>query len=128
MVKNKKFLSFLLLSASISFSLLGHAENSIIGTITDPKGSSSYFNGQITFTGLEGAHPTVVMPDGTDKKLTKLFESPDLITLQSVSLAGGTDTYYIEKKNKRFTLVSVGTMEVLIKKSVSVGLYHGQIR
>jgi hypothetical protein len=80
------------------------------------------------FTGLASSGPSVVWPDGYDKGLTRIFESESLLVLQSVGSAGSTDTAYLEKRNKRFTIVSVGAMAVPIGKSASVSIYRGTIR
>ncbi|MGF6638397.1 hypothetical protein OKW38_000476 [Paraburkholderia sp. MM5496-R1] len=116
--------------ASPQHSLAQPGQNSLIGVVTDAPSSSKWVGGQVTFTGITTAEPTVVWPDGFDEKLSKLFENENLIVLQFVSTAGGTDTFYIERKSKRFLVVSVGTLfaAYLNNKSVSVSQYRGYIR
>src|SRR5436190_10916808 len=88
--------------------------NSLIGVFTEASGSSKFTGAQVTITGLSTPEPPIVWPDGFDTKMKKIFENPNLIVLQSVGAAGSTDTLYIETKNKKFLVVSVGAMAIVI--------------
>ena len=104
--------------------------NSLIGVFTEVPASSKWKGAQVTFTGLASAQPSVVWPDGYDNRLTPIFENDSLLVLQFVGTAGSTDTAYIEKKNKRFTVVSVGAMAIPVggPNTASVSVYRGAIK
>ena len=103
--------------------------NSLIGVIAEAPASSKWVGSEITFTGLVSAQPSVVWPDGYDERLSKVFENENLLVLQFVGAVGSTDTVYIEKKNKRFLVVSVGAMSIVVNKnSTTVSLYRGSIK
>lgn len=111
------------------WSLAQQETNSLIGVFTEAPGSSKLVGGQVTITGLSTPEPTTVWPDGYDTKMKKIFENPNLIILQSVGAVGSTDTLYIETKNKRFLLVSVGAMAIVINgNSVTLSQYRGYLK
>ena len=104
------------------------ARNSLIGTITEAPDTPKIVGSQITFTGLAAKQVVMVWPDGYDTKLSKLFESPTLLVLQSVGTIGSTETVYIETRNKRFLVVSVGALAVPVGETVKLSQYRGSIR
>jgi hypothetical protein len=108
------------------------SKNSLVGVITETSSTSRVTpaGSQVTITSVTTDHPTVVWPDGIDAKMTKIFDNENLLVLQMISpTAGSTDTIYVEKKNKRFTVVSVGAFDIVIKKnSVGVSTIRGVIK
>ena len=103
--------------------------NSLVGVFVEVPASSKWAGAQVTFTGLMSARPSVVWPDGSDERLSKVFENENLFVLQFVGSIGSTDTVYIEKKNKRFLVVSVGVFTIVANnKAATVGLYRGSIK
>lgn len=103
--------------------------NSLLGVVTEAPADSSFKNETVTFTGLTSNQATVVWPDGGDSKMTRIFDNGSLVVLQMVSTAGSTDTVYLDKLNKRFTVVSVGALRLPVDKaSVGVSLYRGFLK
>lgn len=119
----------LLVAVAISMPLSIRAEqeqNNVIGVFTEAPASSKFTGAQLTITGLSTSEATVVWPDGYDTKMKKIFENSALVVLQSVAPIGSIDTIYIETKNKKFLVLSVGAMAAAVKgNSVSVAQYRG---
>jgi hypothetical protein len=105
-------------------------DNSLICVFTEAPASSASLKGsQFTVTGLSGPEATAVWPDGHDERLKKIFENENLIVLQMVSAWGSTDTVYLELKNKKFLVVSVGALTVVAPiNKISFGTYRGYIK
>jgi hypothetical protein len=103
--------------------------NSLIGTVTDSPDKDK-LNKQVTFVDLSTDHPVVVYPSGYDYKMTTVFENEDLIVLQFVAdTTGSTDTIYIEKKARRFLIVTVGALEGVVEsKPFPVETHRGVIK
>ena len=102
--------------------------NSLVGVLTEVPAPSKWKGSQVTFTGLATSEPSIIWPDGFDSQLGKIFEDESLLVLQFVSVAGSTNTVYIEKKNRRFVLIDVSAMAVPIGKPAGVGVYRGVIK
>ena len=127
MLRNLIFVIALVTAPALS--LAQELQNSLLGVFTEAPNSTKLIGSQITFVGLSGQEARMVWPDGYDTKLYKIFENPNLVVLQSVGAVGSTDTVYIERKNKRFLVVSVGAMEIVVNgKPVAVSLYRGNIK
>jgi len=119
----------LVLAGVVSLPLAAQELSSLIGVITEAADSPKVVGSQVTFTGLSGSESTMVWPDGYDRKLIKIYENPALLILQAVGTVGSTDTVYIEKKNKRFLVISVGAMATVVEgNSVSVSQYRGRVK
>jgi hypothetical protein len=119
--------SALLLGATLLYAADG--QNSLIGVVTDAATSPTMVGAQITFTGLTDNQATMVWPDGVDSKLTKIFDNGSLVIVQRVGGVGSMDTAYLDKKNKRFTVVSVGAFRIPVyNESVSVSVYRGTLK
>jgi hypothetical protein len=118
------------MAAITPISLMAQQEsNSVIGVFTEVPDKSKIMGAQLTITGLSTLEPTMVWPDGYDTKTKKIFENPNLIILQSVGAVGSTDTIYIETKNKKFLVVSVGATTIVANgNSVSLSQYRGRIK
>jgi len=101
----------------------------LIGMVTDSPDKDK-LDKQVTFVDLSKDHPVVIYPSGYDFKMTKVFENEDLIVLQFVSyITGSADTIYIEKKARRFLIVTVGALEGVIEsKPLPVETHRGVIK
>jgi hypothetical protein len=67
---------------------------------------------QFTFANLGSPRPFITFPKGNGEETTKVFEDDELIVLIFVAnLTGSTETFYLNKKTKRFTLIEVGALE-----------------
>ena len=67
---------------------------------------------QFTFANLQTQRPFVTFPSGNGEETTKVFEDDETIVLIFVAhLTGSTETFYLNKKRNRFTLIEVGALE-----------------
>lgn len=85
---------------------------------------------EFAFTNLDDRRPFVTFPGGNVGETTKAFESADLIVLIFVARStGSTETFYLDKQQKRFTLVEVGALEaVLTRSEIRPAVTHGTLR
>lgn len=74
--------------------------------------------------------PLVTLRGGNVREKTKAFESTDLIVLMLMAKAtGSTETVYLDRQPKRFTLIEVGTLEaVLTGAEIRPWVTHGTLR
>jgi len=105
------------------------SRNSLIGIVKDSPDKDK-LNKQVTFVELNSDHPVVVYPSGYDYKMKKVFENEDLIVLQFIAIiTGSTDTIYIEKKARRFLIITVGALEGVVEnKALPVKIYRGILK
>ena len=68
---------------------------------------------KFTFADLQTEHPFVTFPSGNGHQgYAKVFEDDWTIVLVYVAqITGSTETFYINKKFNRFTLIEVGILE-----------------
>ena len=67
---------------------------------------------QFTFANLQSSGPFVTFPSGNGEQTAKVFEDDETIVLIFVAnLTGSTETFYLNKKRSRFTLIEVGALE-----------------
>ncbi len=67
---------------------------------------------QFTFANLQTQRPFVTYPSGNGNETVKVFEDDETVVLIFVArLSGSTETFYLNKKRNRFTLVEVGALE-----------------
>jgi hypothetical protein len=67
---------------------------------------------QFMFANLRAQRPFVTFPSGNGEETTKVFEDDETIVLIFVAhLTGSTETFYLNKKRNRFTLIEVGALE-----------------
>ena len=67
---------------------------------------------RFTFANLRTQRPFVTFPSGNGEETTKVFEDEETIVLIFVAhLTGSTETFYLNKKRNRFTLIEVGALE-----------------
>jgi hypothetical protein len=70
---------------------------------------------QFTFANLRAQRPFVTFPSGNGEETTKVFEDDETIVLIFVAhLTGSTETFYLNKKQSRFTLIEVGALEATV--------------
>ncbi len=73
---------------------------------------------QFTFANLRTSRPFVTYPSGNGAETNKVFEDNELIVLIFVAeLTGSTETFYLSKKTKRFTLIEVGALEATVTET-----------
>jgi len=69
---------------------------------------------QFTFANVGSHRPFVTYPSGFGNETIKLYEDDDLtVFLYVASTTGSTETYYLNKKTKRFTIIEVGAWEAV---------------
>jgi hypothetical protein len=67
---------------------------------------------QFTFANLRAQRPFVTFPSGNGEDTTKVFEDDETIVLIFIGhQSGSSETFYLNKKRNRFTLIEVGTLE-----------------
>jgi hypothetical protein len=67
---------------------------------------------QFTFANLRTQRPFITFPSGNGEETMKVFEDDETIVLIFVAhLTGSTETFYLNKKRNRFTLIEVGALE-----------------
>ena len=81
-----------------------------IGVAT--KSDSRKIGQQFTFANLQTQKPFVTFPSGFGQQSLKVFEDDEIIVLIYVAhLTGSTETFYLNKKRNRFTLIEVSALE-----------------
>lgn len=84
-----------------------------IGVAT--KSDSRKAGQQFTFANLQTQKPFVTFPSGFGQQSLKVFEDDETIVLIYVAhLTGSTETFYLNKKRNRFTLIEVSTLEATV--------------
>jgi hypothetical protein len=70
---------------------------------------------RIVIANVGTARPFVTWPSGGGDPTQKVFEDDQLLVLIYVAkLTGSTETFYINKRTRRFTLVEVGALEATV--------------
>ena len=77
--------------------------NGFLGTVK--KSESQTPGAQFAFANLRMPNPFVTWPSGHGVDTQKVFEDDELIVLLLVSVTGSTETFYLNKKIKQFTVV-----------------------
>jgi len=92
-------------------------EVSPLGFIGIISKSERYKKGsQYTFANISSDKPIVTYPSGFGNEAIKVYEDDELVVLFYIaSVTGSTETYYLNKKNKRFTLIEVGAFEATVE-------------
>jgi hypothetical protein len=87
-----------------------------IGLVT--KSDKDKSGSQYTFANLRTSCPFVTYPSGNGAETNKVYEDKEIIVLIFVAvLTGSTETFYLNKKTKRFTLIEVGALEATVTGS-----------
>ena len=70
---------------------------------------------RIVLANVNTPRPFVTWPSGGGDPTQKVFEDDQLIVLIYVAqLTGSTETFYLNKKNRRFTLLEVSALQATI--------------
>ena len=77
--------------------------NGFIGIVS--KSDSQKRGTRIAFANLTMPKPFVTWPSGHGVETTKVFEDEELVVLLLVSITGSTETFYINKKTRQFTVI-----------------------
>lgn len=86
------------------------ARDGYIGVIS--KADTRKSGQQFTFANLHSQQPFVTFPSGNGEQTAKVFEDDEIVVLIYVAyLTGSTETFYLNKKRNRFTLIEVGALE-----------------
>ena len=102
--------------------------NGFLGIV---KSSESQTSGaQFTFANVGMANPFVTWPSGHGVETQKVFEDDELIVLLLVSVTGSTETFYLNKKIKRFTVVDAISATQLTESGnkTLLKVTHGSLR
>lgn len=71
---------------------------------------------QYTFANIGTSRPFVTYPSGFGNETVKVYEDDELIVLFYLATAtGSTETYYLNKKTKRFTIIEVSTLGATVE-------------
>lgn len=100
---------FLTLVAGVSYAETA-SRNGYIGVVAKSENHKS--GEQFTFANLQSEKPIVTFPSGYAGEVTKVFEDDDVMVLIFVAyITGSTETFYLNKKQNRFTLIEVTTLK-----------------
>lgn len=103
------FFPLVVLGAGVSYAQ-APAHDGYIGVVS--KADKRKSGQQFTFANLRSQRPFVSFPSGNGEETTKVFEDDETIVLIFVAhLTGSTETFYLNKKQNRFTLIEVGALE-----------------
>lgn len=95
-----------------SYAISAEELNSLgfIGVISK---SERYKEGmQYTFANISSGKPMITYPSGFGNEALKVYEDNELVVLFYIAaVTGSTETYYLNKRTKRFTLIEVGAFE-----------------
>ena len=94
-----------------------------VGTVS--KSDTRKIGSQFVWANIGTKHPFVTFPSGFGYEITKVYEDEELIVLFFVSAVGSTETHYINKKIKQFTLIEVGPLESM--KGYVPSVTHGTL-
>lgn len=97
-----------------------------VGTFT--KSSTDRKGTRVTIANLTSPTPYVTWPSGAGNPTTKAFEDEEKIVLIMVAtMTGSTETFYLNKKTKRFTVVEVSLFSGQVG-AVEPAVSHGTLQ
>jgi hypothetical protein len=71
---------------------------------------------RFTFANIQSSRPFVTFPSGYGDYATKVYDDDELVVLFFVGhQTGSTETFHLDKKRRRFTLVEVGALEARVR-------------
>jgi hypothetical protein len=83
---------------------------------------------QITLANVHAGQPIVVWPGGNAEPTVRAFQDEEFVVLVFVAkLTGGTETFYLNTKTKRFTLVEAN-LPAAIELGFKPGVTQGVLR
>ncbi len=73
--------------------------------------------------------PFVTWPSGHGVETKKVFEDKDIVVLLFVSITGSTETFYLNKKTRQFTVIEAISATQLIETGDKALLHvtHGSL-
>lgn len=83
----------------------GADRNGFIGIVN--RSESQKLGSQFTFANLTMPNPFVTWPSGHGVETKKVFEDEELVVFLLVSITGSTETFYLNKKIRQFTVIEV---------------------
>lgn len=99
-------LSVLLIASITEVAVAVDTPVGYVGVITKSHGNR--VGGQVVFANLNSRNPFVTWPSGSGTESNKVFEDDESIVLVFVASAtGGTETFYLNKKTRKFTVIEV---------------------
>lgn len=109
-------------------STLALASDEYVGVVT--RSDAREIGQEFKFTSLDVRRPFVTFPGGNVGETTKAFESAELVVLSFVARkTGSTETFYLDKQQKRFTLIEVGALEAVVTGSeIRPAVTYGKLR
>lgn len=104
--------AFLLMSSTLAACAFAQAPDGYVGVVT--KSETRERGQQFMFSNIRRKRPFVTFPGGSGEETTKAFESDELVVLIFVAqFTGSTETFYMNKVKRQFTLIEVGALEAL---------------
>jgi hypothetical protein len=102
--------------------------NGFLGTVT--RSDTQKPGAQFAFANLRMPHPFVTWPSGHGVETRKVFEDDELIVLLLVSVTGSTETFYLNKRIKRFAVVEAISATQLTEsgEKTLLKVTHGSLR
>jgi hypothetical protein len=82
---------------------------------------------RIVLGNLRGGIPIVVWPGGNAEPTTRMFQDDEYVVLVFVAkLTGGTETFYVDIKARRFTLIEA-TFPTVLDQGFQPGVTQGRL-
>lgn len=103
-------------------------QDGLIGVVT--KSNERKASEQFVFANMTTTRPFVTFPSGHGGESNKVFEDDELVVLfYAAEITGSTETFYLNKKSKRFTLIEVGALEArVINKEIKPTITFGVLK
>lgn len=120
--------AFLIVISALATCAFAQASDGYVGVVT--KSETRERGQQFMFSKLRRKRPFVTFPGGNGEETTKAFESDELVVLIFVAqFTGSTETFYLNKATRRFTLIEVGALEALATDAeIRPMVTHGILR
>jgi len=75
------------------------------------KSQTNKVGSQVVFASLHGPKPFVTWPGGNGAETAKVFEDDEFVVLFFIASAtGGTETFYLNKRQRQFTVVEASML------------------
>lgn len=101
--------------------------NGYVGTFT--KSTSDRKGSQVTFANLASPQPFVTWASGHGNEARKVFEDDENVVIIFVaSLTGSTESFYLNKRTKRFTVVETTWLFADNPGAVEPKVSHGTLK
>ena len=121
-------LNLALLSALLATSALAQRPRPDGYTAVVESSSRMKTGEEIVLANVHAGQPLVVWPSGSGEPTTRTFQDSDFVVLVFVAkLTGGTETFYLNTKTMRFTLVEA-TLPAATEAGFGPGVTQGTLR